>query len=149
MPALAASLKTCFTSEDQVSIVDVGGDPAGAHVLARYTKMITGRDYNMWMAVNANRPETETAEGAIKYMRAIEQASGLQVSGLINTTHMLRETTTEDILKGDRVVKDIAKKTGIQTVYTVINENLASHSGKLSLSGEVFPIKLLLLPDWL
>jgi len=149
MPALSPALKTYFESEDDTSIVDVGGDPAGAHALSGYSKYIEGRDYSMWVAVNANRPKTSDAEGAIEYIRAIEDSSKLKITGLLNTTHLLRETTAAHVVKGDALVKEIEDITGIKAVYTVVTTDLLPRVKELNMSGEVFPIKLLLLPDWL
>ncbi len=86
-------------------MVDVGGDPAGAVVLAQYAGLLRNRPYNMWMVVNANRPQTARAENVLGYMDAIERAGRLKVTGLINNTHLLRDTALEDILRGDVLVQ--------------------------------------------
>jgi hypothetical protein len=149
MPALAASLRTCFESDDQLSIIDVGGDPAGANVLATYSKLLANRRYNMWITVNANRPKTTGVEGVIEIIAGIQHASTLKINGIINTTHMMEETTKEDIKKGDDLVKDVSEITGIPVVYTVIEESLLSDIEDLPLAGERFPIKLIVRPKWL
>ena len=98
-PALAASLRACFEPWEKAGLVDVGGDPAGAVVLAQYAGLLRNRPYNMWMVVNANRPQTARAENVLGYMDAIERAGRLKVTGLINNTHLLRDTAPEDILR--------------------------------------------------
>ena len=149
MPALAASLQTCFESKEQISILDVGGDPAGANVLTRYSGLLSDRDYNMWMTVNANRPQTSTVEQAAEYVTAIEHASRLKINGIINTTHMLRETTADDIKKGDELARHLSELTGIKLMYTVVEEHLMPETKNLGLAGEPFPIKLIMRPKWL
>lgn len=149
MPALAAALQTCFESELQTCIADVGGDSAGARVLSRYSKAISNREYDMWIAVNANRPKTACAQDTIEYMEDIERVSGLKINGIINTTHMLRETTPEDILKGEMMIEDITQKTGIDLLFNVVDEKLTSSLKNIKLSKGVFTIKPLLLLDWL
>lgn len=52
------SLRACFEPWEKAGLVDVGGDPAGAVVLAQYAGLLRNRPYNMWMVVNANRPQT-------------------------------------------------------------------------------------------
>ncbi|MBR0597810.1 ATP-binding protein [Sinanaerobacter chloroacetimidivorans] len=148
-PALAASLQTCFESKDQTSLVDVGGDSAGANVLARYSKLLSDGKYNMWMVVNANRPQTSTAEEASRYLEAINETSRLKINGIINSTHMLRETTKGDIAKGDALARRLSELTGIKVVYTVIEEHLMPEMKDLKLAGEPFPISLIMRPDWL
>ncbi|MDD4583028.1 MAG: ATP-binding protein [Eubacteriales bacterium] len=149
MPALATALQSCFELKEQTSIIDVGGDPAGANVLARYSRLLTDGEYNMWITVNANRPRTSTAEEAVEYMGAIEHTSKLKINGIINTTHMLRETTKKDIKRGDRVVRKLSELTGIKVIYTVINEYLMPQMKDEDIAGEPFPIKLFMRPKWL
>lgn len=149
VPALAASLRTCFESKDQLSVIDVGGDPAGANVLAGYSGLLSDREYNMWIVVNANRPQTSTAEKAAEYLGAIEFACKLKVNGIVNNTHMLRETTKEDIVKGDILARQLAELTGIEVVYSIVEQHLMDEIKCLKLVGEPFPVKLIMRPKWL
>lgn len=149
MPALAASLQSCFVLKDQTSIIDVGGDAAGANVLARYSRLLADGNYNMWITVNANRPLTSTVEEAAEYLGAIEYTSKLKINGIVNTTHMLRETTKEDIVKGDDLVRRLSELTGHKVIYTVIPEALKQEMADEDLAGEPFPIRLIMRPDWL
>lgn len=147
-PALAASIKSCFEDCGQRSVVDVGGDPAGAVVLARYAKMLINRDYDMWFVVNANRPQTSTAQQAYHYLREIETKSKLKINGIINTTHMLRETTKDDILKGDALARELSDLSGVPVIYTVVEKGLSQHIAGHELAGQPFLIELELRPDW-
>ena len=149
MPALAASVRACFESDGQTSLVDVGGDPAGAVVLAQYAWLLRERPYEMWMVINANRPQTARAEEVLAYQEGIERFSRLRVTGLINNTHLLRETTPEDILRGDALVGEVQARTGLPVVCTVIEERLRPQTENLKLKGEPFYISLAMRPDWL
>ncbi len=149
MPALAAALQTCFTSKEQCSVIDVGGDPNGANVLARYARFLEQCDYNMWMVVNANRPKTSTAEDVIEYLKEIEKAGKLKINGIINGTHMLRDTQVEDLLLGDQLVRQVSEITGLQIVYTVVEERLKHEVENVNLAGDLFFINLIMRPDWL
>ncbi len=149
MPSLAASLRSCFEAEEQTSIIDAGGDPSGANVLAGYSKLLSNRDYSMWIVVNANRPQTAMAEDAAAYITSIENASRLKVNGIINNTHMLGETTIQDIRKGDELARSLSKLTGIRLVCTVIEERLKHEAEGMEFAGEPFFIKILMMPEWL
>ena len=148
-PALAASLRACFEPWEEAGLVDVGGDPAGAVVLAQYAGLLRDRPYNMWMVVNANRPQTAKAEDVIGYLEAIQRASRLQINGLVNNTHLLRETEAEDILKGDALVREVQKRTGLPVVCTMIEERLRPEAKTLDLAGDLFYISLTMRPEWL
>ncbi len=148
-PALSAALYECFENREQKSIIDVGGDPEGALVLARFADLLNEGEYNMWLAVNLNRPCTSTVEKNIDYLNMIENASKLKINGLINSTHMLRETRVEDILKGDEAVRSISEHTGCKVVYTAVPEFIIRELKDISLAGDLLPVKMLLRPDWI
>ena len=148
-PALAASLRACFEPWEKAGLVDVGGDPAGAVVLAQYAGLLRNRPYNMWMVVNANRPQTARAENVLGYMDAIERAGRLKVTGLINNTHLLRDTAPEDILRGDVLVREVRDRTGLPVVCTMVEDRLRPQTEGLELAGEPFYISLAMRPAWL
>ena len=144
-PALAASLRACFEPWEKAGLVDVGGDPAGAVVLAQYAGLLRNRPYNMWMVVNANRPQTARAEDVLGYMDAIERAGRLKVTGLINNTHLLRDTAPED----DVLVREVRDRTGLPVVCPMVEERLRPQTEGLELAGEPFYISLAMRPAWL
>lgn len=148
-PALAASLRACFEPWEKAALVDVGGDPAGAVVLAQYARFLRDRPYNMWMVVNANRPQTAQAEDVMGYLDAIERAGKLRVTGFINNTHFLRDTEAEDILRGDALVREVSRCTGLPVVYTMIEERLREETAGLDLAGQPLYISLAMRPKWL
>ena len=45
-------------------------------------------------------------------MRAIEKITGLTVTGIVNNTHLLRETTAGTVLRGHALCADYCEKTG-------------------------------------
>lgn len=98
-PALSAEIHTPLLNQEYTNIIDLGGDKAGAKVIARYRNMIKDDEYEFLFVVNANREKTQTAEEIMEYIDVIENASGLKVTGLINNTHMLKATTIDDVKK--------------------------------------------------
>ena len=150
-PALAASLRSCFEPEGtgEARIVDVGGDPAGATVLGRYAALLRGQEYGMWLVVNANRPPTREAGQVAAYIDASQRASRLKVTGLVNNTHFLRETGAEDVLRGDALVREVGKLTGLPVICAAVEERLLPALRDADLAGELFPMTLRMRPDWL
>lgn len=148
-PALSASLRACFEPGDRMSLVDVGGDPAGAVALARYAGFLKDRPYRMWMVVNANRPQTARAESVLAYIEAIQRSSRLKVNGLVSNTHLLRETSREDILRGDALVREVQAASGLPVICTMIEERLRPQTEDLELLGKPFYISLAMRPEWL
>lgn len=147
-PALTAELRYCFESAGH-RVIDVGGDPNGAVVLARYAGLLQNKPYHMWLVVNANRPFTATARQVSQYISSIEAASRLKINGLVNTTHMLNETTPADIEKGDALVRQVAGLHGLPVVYTAFLQHLQPQLQGLALAGQPFPMQLEVRPEWL
>jgi len=148
-PALAASLYACFENREQRSIIDVGGDPEGAVVLARFAHLLSGVDYDMWLTVNANRLHTQNADAVQEYAAMIERAGKLKITGLLNTTHLLRDTSPEDILRGDKLVREVSKRLALPVIYTVVPSFLADRMKGESLAAGIFPVDLLMRPSYL
>jgi MinD-like ATPase involved in chromosome partitioning or flagellar assembly len=148
VPAIAADIYSPLQDESYDVVIDVGGDPAGARTLGRYYSYFTDGNYDMFFVLNANRPETQTVEKAIEYLRKIEDMARAKATGIINTTHMLKSTTVEDILKGQDLAEKVSEKTGIPIRYIVALEHVAKELPS-NLNGEIFPIKLFMREDWM
>ena len=146
IPALPAELFAIFQNRDIRGILDIGGDPVGARVLARFQPQIVKEDYELLFVVNANRPEVRTADSAIEYLRKIEDITGLKCSGLVNNTHLCGETTEAEVRKGAALAAEISQKTGIPVRCHVAVERLA---GELAdLNEPLFPISIKMKKPW-
>lgn len=148
VPALSAEIHTPLLNKEYTNIIDLGGDHTGAKVLARYGDMIDKDECDMFFVVNANREKTQTAEEVVEYINSIETASGMKVTGLINNTHMLKDTQIEDIEKGQNVCMEVSKKLGIPIKYISCIESVADKIPK-TFEGEVVPLKLFLRDCWM
>ena len=113
VPALPAELLSILENRDVRGVLDIGGDPVGARVLARFQPKIVQEDYQLIFVLNANRPEVRTAEAAVSYLRAIEATTGLTCSGLVNNTHLCGETTPAEIRKGAALAGEVSRQTGL------------------------------------
>ena len=123
------------------AVFDVGGDDEGAVVLGVYEKQIRQVGYDMLFVMNPNRPFTKTPEQALEMMAAIEQASRLRFTGLINTANLMEETTPQLVAEGEETVKKTAEMAGLPFLFSVgTAENLAM----ISEPDQRFPIQLFL-----
>ena len=96
--------------------------------------------------VNANRPLTDTPEKAVSYVRSIEVAVGLPITGLVNNTHLCTETELEDILTGAKLLTEVSKETGIPIVCHMASEALAQAAEQSA--RPVFPIQVYMKKPW-
>ncbi|TDT52092.1 ATP-binding protein [Fonticella tunisiensis] len=138
---------TIFNDKSYEVIIDVGGDDQGAVALGQYNRYFQMEDYDMYFVVNTARPFTKDAHGVIEYIRDIERASRIKVRYLINNTNLSYETTIDDILKGQKIVKEVSQRTGLAIRYTTVREDLVDKLPD-GIEGEIFPIKIFMLPPW-
>jgi len=146
IPALPAELLTIFENRGLRGVLDIGGDPVGARVLARFRPKIEVEDYQLIYVLNANRPEVRTKEAAITYLRNIETTTGLTCSGIVNNTHLCGETTEDEIRKGAALAAAVSAETGIPVLCHVAQERIAPNLSDLS--EPVFPITIKMKKPW-
>lgn len=146
VPAIPAELLTILEDRTVRGVLDIGGDPVGARVLARFQPKIIGEDYQLICVLNANRPEVRTPETAVHYLRAIEETTGLACSALVNNTHLCGETTPEEIRRGAVLAEAVSRETGIPVLcHTAETRFISALAG---LSAPVFPISIHMKKPW-
>ena len=146
MPSLPAEILTVLEDRSYRGLLDIGGDPDGARVLARYRPKIVREDYQLIFVSNANRPEVREPEDAISYLRCIEEVTGLTCGGIVNNTHLCGETTAEEILRGAELARDISERTGIPVLCHTAEERLIPEL--TALAEPIFPITIQMKKPW-
>lgn len=144
VPALPAELRSILDSRAVRGVLDVGGNPSGARVLARYRPLLLREDVQVLYIVNANRPEVRTPQRAAEYLRGIEAVTGLPCTGLVNNTHLCGETVPEDIRRGAALAEEVSRMTGVPVVCHTAEARLADGLGGLPL----FPIEIRMKKPW-
>ncbi|WP_434307655.1 ATP-binding protein [Clostridium botulinum] len=136
-----------FNDKSYEVVMDIGGDDQGATVLGQYNKYFNEEDYDMYFVVNNNRPLTSNEKETEDYIKSIEISSRLKVKYLISNTNLSYETTVDHILKGDEIVLELSKKTGLPYKYIVCRKDFVDDiEGKGH--GEIFPIDIYMKPPW-
>ena len=148
LPAVSAEIMRPLNDKSVNYVIDVGGDNVGGKVVGRFANQFNSNDYDMFYVVNANREKTQTAKEVLQYIDAIEATSKLKVTGLINNTHMLKETTVEDVLKGQSVAREVSKIRNIPIKYISCLESIVDKLPK-DLEGDILPMKLYLREEWM
>lgn len=148
LPAVTPEVLTVFENSAYRGIVDMGGDPEGAHVLGRFENHLNTDDFDMLCVLNANRPETNTAEKALLYLQGIEIASGQKMTGIINNTHLCRETRMEDIVKGAKLANEVSEKTGLPVVWHAMERKFIEEARYQLGEAEILPIDIYMCKPW-
>ena len=80
------------------------------------------------MVVNAFRPFTSDAESIRQMAVELSEAARLPISGFINNSNLLEETTEEELAEGEKVLLEAQKLTGIPVVYQTGLDNVLPES---------------------
>ena len=148
LPAISAEAVSPLQDKSWQVVLDVGGDAMGARVLSRYRQYFIPGEYDMFFIVNANRPETSTFESAMAHLESIQQVTQIKVTALVNNTHLVKQTTLSDIMKGQDLCRKLASATGLPIRYVSLMENLTDQLPE-DLEGTIFPITLIMRESWM
>jgi hypothetical protein len=149
LPELAADIRAPLEDKGCRVIIDAGGNDSGAKILNQFGKYLTPEEAVMLAVLNFNRFETRDAESAAGHVRAIEAVTGLTAAGIVNNTHLLRETTAETILKGHVLCEEFCKTTGKELWCDCYPEALVSRDELQGFSEYLMPLGLYMRPTWL
>ena len=123
IPSIPSDVAALFDEHDRYGILDIGGDPSGARVLAQFRSRIAREHARVVCVLNFARPLMKTVQEAEHYIRMIEMSSGIKVTELINNTHLCNETQAEDIISGAAAALETSSITGIPlSAHTVIRQ---------------------------
>jgi hypothetical protein len=147
IPAINPEVMSIFQQDKWTGVLDIGGDPIGARVLARFAPQLKEEDFDLLFVLNANRPETRTVESALQYMQAIEAECRQKVTGIINNTHLCTETTPEEILKGAALAQQLSEATGLPVVYHGVHRNFVDDV-KDKITGNILPMNIYMKKPW-
>nr|WP_325211988.1 hypothetical protein [uncultured Oscillibacter sp.] len=144
VPALPAELHAVLEDRAVRGVLDIGGDPSGARVLARYRPKILKEDYQLLYVVNAARPEVRTAERSTEVLRAIEAVTGLRCTGLVNNTHLCHETAPETVREGGALAEEVSRITGVPLICHAAEARFQDRLRDL----ELFPMEIRMKKPW-
>ena len=134
IPSLPAEIFSIFSDKKKKVILDIGGDDAGAMVLGRFRDYILEDDYEMFYVINEKRSMSCDFEENLNLLGAIENVTGLEVSRIINNTHLCSETTEKIILDSMDFTKkfcEISKKEyGFSCIEEKFYNNLVNEIDK-------------------
>ena len=146
IPALNPEVLSVFQDPSWTGVLDIGGDPIGARVLARFAPQLRREEFDLLYVLNANRPETRDLDRALAYMRGIEAECRQKVTGIVNNTHLCGETTAEEVLRGAELARDISERTGIPVLCHTAEERLIPEL--TALEEPIFPITIQMKKPW-
>lgn len=149
VPAVSGAMTMPVVNRAYQYVIDLGGSSTGTLVLGRIKPLLDHSETDFFMVVNTYRPDTAAPAGIIRQMRDLEYAAGLKVTGFINNTNLVRETTADCLRRGDAILKEVTARTGVPVKYVSYVEALLTEEVPDGLAGELFPMELYMRKTWM
>lgn len=127
-PVLSGEVYVIFDDESYRGVFDIGGEDMGATILGSMKTRLDKSGADLLMAVNTRRPFTATSDEIIMMASELTEASKMRITGFINNTNVLEDTKPEDIIEGERIVREVEQKTGIPLVMTTVMDGVMPDS---------------------
>lgn len=127
-PVLSGEVYVIFDDDRYRGVFDIGGEDMGATILGSMRSRLEKTDAELLMAVNTRRPFTSTPDEIIVMASELQEASKMKITGFINNTNILEETTSEDVFEGERILLSVQEKTGIPLVMTAFMDGVLDQS---------------------
>ena len=147
IPALNPEVLSVFQDPSWTGVLDIGGDPIGARVLARFAPQLRREEFDLLYVLNANRPETRDLDRALAYMRGIEAECRQKVTGIVNNTHLCGETTPDEIRKGAALAAQLSRQTGLPVVCHAVERRFLPQV-RDQLIEPILPMDLYMKKPW-
>ncbi|XMB72310.1 ATP-binding protein [Mycoplasmatota bacterium WC30] len=147
MPYISGKIFKPFHDKSLKAIYDLGGNDQGAKLLRQFDDY-HDHDVDLFLVINIYRMETNSVDKIIKLINKIEGMGGFKVTGLINNSNLLKETTSEEIQTGEEIVNEVSRITNLPVVYTTIWEKIKI-ADNLIFSGKILKLKLYFRKNWL
>ena len=118
LPAVSADVYTLFNNKDIIGIVDLGGNSVGSLPFATFRDSVDISETDIFFILNANRPENSTFDLALGHLINIEATLGLKVTAIVNNTHLMNDTTIDDIYRGEDIAELVSKEKDIPVIFS-------------------------------
>jgi len=82
-------------------------------------------------------------------LRMIEATSRLKITGLVNNTHMLKDTKVEDVEFGHELTKKVSWETDIPIRYEAVIKETAEKIKNQEILEKLFLINLYMREEWM
>lgn len=148
LPIILPELRGIILKPEGITILDVGGDNVGATVLASFADVFRKVEYEMFFVLNKNRPFTGTVDGAVRIMREVEDASRLKITAIAGNTHLIDETTPENIAEGAVFAGQVSQAAGILVAFIGVMDKYLPAVKTMNIPYPLVPMTRLLLPPW-
>ncbi len=131
-----------------VVVLDLGGDPAGAKVMASIAEGMRPEDYSGLFILNSRRPFTATVNAAKRMMDGISSAARISVDRIVVNSHLIDETTPAVIDEGIALGEEVARSTGAAIAFVAVQRDMLERFDAAACRYPVMVLDRLMLKPW-
>ncbi len=147
-PVLPAAVGEAVNDAGVGLVIDVGGQPHGAGVLAHWREALRARNANLCLVVNPRRPGADSAEVAAELGARVAEATGLPLSGIIANGNLGPQTTAADVRVGVQQATALEKLLDVPTLMVCCPQHLAEEANQAARGLPVMGLRLYMRPVW-
>jgi len=149
LPVLSPTIAGIIRKSNGLTLLDVGGDDAGAMVLASLADAFKDIEVQMLQVVNPLRPQTSTVAGCLKIRNDIEAAAKMTITGLIGNANLIEETSSEEIYSGYEFIQALSTQSGLPVEFVTVAQEILPGIDTKRFACPVLAIARQLVPPWL
>jgi hypothetical protein len=131
-----------------VVVLDLGGDPAGARVMASIAEGMRPEDYSGFFVLNSRRPFTATVAAAESMMASISASARIHLDRIVINSHLVDETTAAVVEEGIALGEALARKTGAGIAFVAVQRDLLGRFDAERCPHPVMVLDRLMLKPW-
>lgn len=145
VPSLTGQIEPAIqgAGDDDLIIIDAGGDDAGATALGRYARDILQKDHAVLYVANRFRNMVQDYDDALVNVREIEAASHLSVTAMVNNSHLKAATTSQTVEAGMEYAHELATRACVPLACTTVPNNLGTND-----IDKVYPVASYIKDPW-
>jgi len=144
LPAISFAFLSKVRRGENV-IADLGGGDMGARLLAYCHEAVLSVPHQFLCVLNPFRPDTDTVDKMRGFIKTINAASPLKITGVVCNGHMLHHTTAEDVLQSEKMVAQV----GLPVKYTMLRRDIYNQINDKLLSEKAMVFnKLQMREEW-
>ena len=129
-------------------VLDLGGDPAGARVMASMAGAMRPEEYSTFFVLNSRRPFTATVATAQQMMAGISAAARIKVDRIVVNSHLIDETTPAVIDEGIALGRALAQATGAEIAFVAVGRAMLERFDAAACGYPVMVLDRLMLKPW-
>lgn len=147
-PTVPGGVRERLADEESIVVMDVGGDHIGARIIGSYAPFLNRPNTQNFFIINAYRPWSQDLVSIDGTMAKVLGMARIQIENVsfMNNPNLGLTTTAEEVIEGDRKVKDMVGEYFSVDYLCALEELCPAIEGKVDTA--LLPIRLYLTYEW-